>query len=221
MKLDDFATRADQLIAQADAALATKFLKNYVVYVEAGAHARFRSGSLSFLRNVFGTDHPYYAEFAARTTSTTQVGINAGREILGSAKDEILGGWFERVRSLVSAEIFADFIDMATYLLDEHYKDAAAVMMGSVLEEHLRQLCRKARLDTEYLRDGVPVPKKADALNSDLTKAEVYSRLDQKAVTAWLDLRNKAAHGRYTEYTEEQVRLMVQGITEFMARVAP
>ena len=26
----------------------------------------------------------------------------------------------------------------------------------------------------------------------------VYSTLDQKSVTAWLDLRNKAAHGKFT-----------------------
>ena len=52
-------------------------------------------------------------------------------------------------------------------------------------------------------------------------KAEVYLKLDQRAVTTWLDLRNKAAHGKYAEYSLEQVRLMQQGITEFMARVAP
>jgi hypothetical protein len=29
---------------------------------------------------------------------------------------------------------------MAEHLLDEHYKDVAEVIIGSVLEEHLRQL---------------------------------------------------------------------------------
>ena len=47
-----------------------------------------------------------------------------------------------------------------------------------------------------------------------------YNKLDQKSVTAWLDLRNRAAHGRYEEYTRDQVELMVQAVTEFMARNA-
>jgi hypothetical protein len=44
------------------------------------------------------------------------------------------------------------------------------------------------------------------------------NKLDQKNVTAWLDLRNKAAHGKYTEYQKDQVELMMQGVTQFMAR---
>jgi hypothetical protein len=65
---------------------------------------------------------------------------------------------------------------------------------------------------------GKANPKKADLLNAELTKSHVYNNLDQKAVSAWLDLRNKAAHGRYGEYNDKQVENMIQGVTEFMAR---
>ncbi|MCC6537711.1 MAG: hypothetical protein IT162_09195 [Bryobacterales bacterium] len=61
-------------------------------------------------------------------------------------------------------------------------------------------------------------PKKADTLNADLVKAGAYSVLDQKSITAWLDLRNKAAHGKYTEYEKDQVRLLIDAIRNFMAR---
>ena len=40
----------------------------------------------------------------------------------------------------------------------------------------------------------------------------VYSGLDQKSVTRWLDLRNKASHGKHSEYTKEQVALTLQGV---------
>ena len=109
---------------------------------------------------------------------------------------------------------------MSTHLLDEGYKDAAAVMIGSVLEEHLRQLCRKHSIDVEIIASSGKAPKKADAMNADLAKQSVYNKLDQKNVTAWLDLRNKAAHGKYSEYTKEQVSIMLQGISDFMARVS-
>ena len=101
---------------------------------------------------------------------------------------------------------------MARHLLDSGYKDAAAVIAGSSLEAHLRQLAK--RWDVEV---GVE-PRKADAINADLAKADAYSKLDQKNVTAWLDLRNKAAHGQYAEYQKEQVALMIDGIRDFLTR---
>jgi len=61
-------------------------------------------------------------------------------------------------------------------------------------------------------------PKKADQLNADLAGASVYSKLDLKSITSWLDLRNKAAHGKFGEYTKEQVQFMIQGIQDFMVR---
>jgi len=104
---------------------------------------------------------------------------------------------------------------MSEYLLSEGYKDPAAVIIGSVLEEHLRKLCDKNGIAVELSGK----PKKADQLNSDLAAKPVYSKLDQKSVTSWLDLRNKAAHGKYTDYTSEQVVLYLQGIQNFMARI--
>ena len=64
------------------------------------------------------------------------------------------------------------------------------------------------------------VPVKAERLNSDLAKKGVYSRLDQKMVTAHLDLRNDAAHGHYNKYNNDQVKNMLTSVTEFMARTA-
>jgi hypothetical protein len=105
-------------------------------------------------------------------------------------------------------------MEMAEHLLDQGYKDPAAVITGSVLEEHLRKLCDKHGI---IVSQGGK-PKKADALNAELAGANVYSKLDQKNVTAWLDLRNKAAHGKYGEYTKDQVALLIQSVRDFITR---
>jgi hypothetical protein len=70
---------------------------------------------------------------------------------------------------------------------------------------------------------GVPADvgghsKKADTMNADLVKAGAYSRLDQKNVTAWLGLRNDAAHGNYGAYDGAQVALLVSSIRDFLSR---
>jgi hypothetical protein len=66
---------------------------------------------------------------------------------------------------------------------------------------------------------GQKKPKKTDTLNHDLHKAGIYVLGDQKQITAWLDLRNDAAHGHYARYSHEQVQFMLEGVQNFVARV--
>jgi hypothetical protein len=135
--------------------------------------------------------------------------------LLLALKSEYESGYLQSVTELVHADIFADFLDMAGYLLQQGYKDPAAIVTGSVLEAHLRKLC---------IKNGIAVlkpdssPKKAEAMNTELAGADIYSKLDQKGVTAWLDLRNKAAHGNYTEYTSEQAGVVLLGVLDFASR---
>lgn len=219
MKLADFVRRADELIAQAEAVHKTaRRLENGSTYVDAGQFAGLRAGSLSFLRNTFSSEHPYYAEFDTGVNGTIEHCVLRGIGILKAVREELAGGWTQSARGIVSAEVFADFMEMADHLLSEGYKDPAAVMIGSVLEEHLRQLCRREGIDVELVVNNRVSPKKADVLNADLAKAGVYGKLEQKLVTAWLDLRNKAAHGHYGEYAKEQVQLMYQGVLDFTVR---
>jgi hypothetical protein len=135
--------------------------------------------------------------------------------VLKALRTAYEGGYLATVVELIHADVFSDFLEMADHLLSEGFKDPAAVVVGSVLEEHLRQTCLKRGLS---LLSGTK-PKKADAMNSELASVSAYSKLDQKSVTAWLDLRNRAAHGKYYEYTKDQVCLMLQGVRDFMVRV--
>ncbi|MGD0591635.1 MAG: hypothetical protein ABSA44_12700 [Bacteroidota bacterium] len=222
MKLDSLLKRANELLEYGQRVLGSTRQSSYdsSKYVDSGLFAGFRAAALSFFKSTFGELHPYYKDFDGQVKYADPYCTDRGIGILNAAKDEIQGGWLISVKGLVSAEIFSDFFDMASYLLSEDYKDPAAVMIGSILEEHLRQLCTKNGITTEVTKDGRPVPKKADALNSELASNTIYSKLDQKNVTSWLDLRNKAAHGRYSEYTKEQVNLMSQAVIEFMTRVS-
>lgn len=218
MNLVDFAKRADEIIAMADRVLPTFVVSAYGISYDVEAYNIFRSAGLSFLAKTFGSAHSYYKEFERITAEGYESTAKAGRGILVAARDEVVGGWAVTTRGIVSAEIFGDFIEMAQYLLAENYKDPAAVMAGSVLEEHLRQLAAKWGVSVTHVdAKGKTIPNKADVINADLAKAGAYNGLNQKLVTGWLDLRNKAAHGKYAEYTAANVDLMVQGIVQFMS----
>jgi hypothetical protein len=133
---------------------------------------------------------------------------------LKALRADYAAGHLRRVEHLVQADLFADFLEMAEHLLQQGYKDSAAVLIGGVLEEQLRKLSVQNGIAT--MSSGRP--KKADGMNADLAGAGVYNKLDQKSVTAWLDLRNKAAHGLYGEYTADQVSVFLQGVRDFATR---
>lgn len=226
MKKEILLRRLNELIGQADDLLAnisthTSQMMGTSYYVDNAKFQTYRVSSMSLLRSVFGENHPIYQTFLLKAPSNAHGKSNAetSRAILLAAKDEIEGGWVNGLAGLISAQIFTDILDQAEHLLVEGYKDPVAVMTGSVLEQHLRQLCHKHEIDVQFEnKKGRLEPKKADLLNSELKGHGVYNALDQKQVTAWLDLRNRAAHGHYNEYTQEQVETMIQGVINFISR---
>ena len=173
-----------------------------------------------FCRKYLGMGTLTYIEFNEATQKSFFSSLSAGQHILEAVRKEVEGGWLFTVKDLISSEVFSDFMDMAEHLLEEGYKDAAAVVIGSVLEEHLRKLCDNNDISVRSEKDGRIIAKRADKLNHELVKAAVYNKLDMKQITSWLDLRNKAAHGEYGEYSFEQVGLLLQGVKDFVSRTS-
>jgi hypothetical protein len=67
------------------------------------------------------------------------------------------------------------------------------------------------------ITEGADKPKRAGRMNEDLAGAGIYGKNEQKQVTAWLGVRNDAAHGNYHNYSEGEVKLMIQGIRDFLS----
>ena len=134
--------------------------------------------------------------------------------IATALRDDLQEGWLESVAELVHADTFSEYLDMADELLSKKYKDPAAVIAGTSLEVHLRSLCAKHSLPTEV--DGASL--KADTLNAELKRADVYNQLQLKQVTEWLDLRNRAAHGDYAAYDALQVKHLIEGVRNFILK---
>lgn len=178
---------------------------------------KFRTGALSLLHRAYGEKHPITQSFVTAVETAIVGNVQKGMGILESVSDDFERGWFKTARMLISAELFSDFLEMAEHLLKEAYKDAAAVIIGATLEEHLRSLCRGRNIPVE--QGTPPKPRKTDTINADLMKASAYTLIDQKQITAWLDLRNNAAHGHYSGYSKDQVQLMLNGVRNFVSRI--
>lgn len=188
-------------------------------YVDDALFFEWRTQSLNFLTGLLGANHIYPRSFDEQCNDSDTYKARAGKGILLAVQEDLKGGHLSQLAEIMHAETFSDFLEMADYLLKEGgFKDPAAVLAGGVLEVHLRNLCQKNDIDITFQsRDGEK-PKKAESMNADLASNAVYMKLDQKSVTAWLDLRNKAAHAEYSAYSGDQVAFFIQGLRDFIAR---
>lgn len=216
-KLDDFITEANGLLLDVNSASNSS---PRTEAINTSKFDAFKTGVLSFLKSIVGADEIYYQKFLRGVIYYADYSLVLAIDLLERIRKDVDDGWLQNIKGIVSAELFTDFLDMAEHLLDETYKDAAAVIIGSVLEENLRQLT---------LKNGLPIaqtdsktskvkPFRAENLNTELSKNHVYNLLYQKSVTAWLDLRNKAAHGHYNEYDINLVRSFLQFARDFAAK---
>src|SRR5438270_2923905 len=154
------------------------------------------------IRRYTGPGDSYRDELDSIISRDQQPGWRVPRllGILTALHDDYRAGYMRTIEEMVHADLFTDFLDMAHELQTKRFKDPAAVLAGSVIEEHLRKLAAKAAIP---VADDAERPRKAEALNNDLAK--VYGKGEQKQITAWLDLRNDAAHAHYDNYDQRQV----------------
>lgn len=128
------------------------------------------------------------------------------RPIFLAAKSDFQGGYLTSIKRLVQAELFDSELDQARELLRSGYKGPAAVVAGIVLETAIRDLCNQHEIANAKL----------DKMNSELAKAGVYTKLQQKKITALADIRNSAAHGDWQSFSDSEVSDMMRDVENFL-----
>lgn len=172
-----------------------------------GPQSKHMSGFDAALATVnFYTMHSNYCK---------HIGVMLG--VIKAVQHETQMGLLADFRGLVQADIFADFLEMGEYLLSEGYKDAAAVVIGSVLEDALRKLAETKGITT---RKAGTKPLTLEPLNVECAKVGIYDKLVQKQITSWGELRNRAAHGEYDKYDAQQVKMMLLFVQKFASEHA-
>lgn len=166
-----------------------------------GANSSYRRAAQAKLDEGFPLAHSY--------TLAHLVGV------LTSLRADVEAGFTQSFEELVHRDVFDDFLTMADELLDKGYISAAAVLAGSVLEEHARKLCVKNSLDVQ---DAKGHPKSLDAMAIELVKEGAVSEPERKIIVGWYGQRTQAAHGHPENVVEGHVRSMPAGIREFMVR---
>ena len=232
MNRDELLARLDSVIANGHAVLDSvepltpRTLKRGSVRPEDQAVNRdlageFRNAGLLLLRSLFGEASSSYRDFLHDTDNIRTLGSwRRPVVLLEAVRQDVQRAWPDALHAATAGDVLGELLDMAEEFLANDRKDAAAVITGSVLDGYLRTLAKHRSVETHYVDETKQRRSKpAQALNDELHSARVYVRGDRKQIAAWLDLRDDAAQGNYDEYTDAHVKLMVQGVRDFIGRV--
>ena len=205
--------RLAELLAKGEAILAAKTSSSFhgsTIWRVSHAEVLGYCASVSnLLKRAFGESGTHFCAFQAASAKHVQYetefrGLQA---IVSAAKEDYEGGYLFNLRGLVKAEVLDDALEQARELLGSGYKDPACVLVGVALEVAVKELIE---------RNGIGLSK-LDKMNVDLCKLGIYNVAKQKQITAWADLRNKAAHGEWSEYSQADVEDMRGGVERFIA----
>lgn len=178
--------------------------------LETGPFNEWRSQSLVALRDIVGDGHTYTTEFDKRTEKGGyQSVVQAGLGILRSLKEDVEQGYMISLKTLVVAEVFSDFLEMAKHLIEQGYAHPAASLTGAVLEDGLRRVAASRSISVKAKDD-------LSTLNQKCSQANVYNVLTMKKINEWIHIRNQADHGKFNEYVESDVRDMHRGVSDFL-----
>lgn len=209
-------TRLDELLALGSRVLATRRSPSAghltSDFVDVQIANQWLTSSLSLFMRVFGEKSAHYQRLKEQFPSYPKwPNVEQAFGVLLAAKEDFESESFFSLKQLIEADLFDEFLEQAEHLLDAGYFQPAAVVAGSVLEDGLRKLCGA---------NGIALPEhpKLDWMNAELAKKGAYTKLVQKRITSLADIRNSAAHGKWSDFDKSDVVAMVRDIREFMTK---
>ena len=180
--------------------------------IEREAFLAWKTKASHLISAACGPDSEHFKEFRKHADEKMVFSLlsvlKKTRAVLLAAQDDYDGGYLNGVRSLVQAEVFGSELEQAAEFLRLGYKLPAAVIAGTVLETHLRELCSRASI-----AHGT-----AARMNDDLVKSQTYNQIVAKRITALTAIRNSAAHGKPNDFTDDDVKSMIEEIERFLAQ---
>ncbi|MEM9954608.1 MAG: hypothetical protein AAF846_23565, partial [Chloroflexota bacterium] len=129
-------------------------------------------------------------------------------------------GMLSNLSIQIEDEVVSDYLGQASNLLSEgkqgQYEHVpAAVLTGAILEDALRRLCSRQQPPIPTSKP-TGQPHTMMTLVENLKKAGLFNELKASRLRAWVHIRNKAAHGKFSEFDRKDVEEMLIGVKNFL-----
>ncbi len=176
-----------------------------------------------FIYNYFGQDTEFYKALnqdhhrtGDKNRSQYQEALTAW-EILLSIRSYIsLNLDFRQTEKFrIGIDLISDFMIQAHGLLKDkkYHPAAAAILMGAALEEFLKKLAEKHKIEIDYTKDTI------STVSEKLRKLEILNKQDMKDITSWSGIRNDATHGNFSEIDDrKRIKITIEAIDLFMRK---
>lgn len=167
----------------------------------------------NIIETVFGSESPHFRHFKGLTPKgvshvSHSYDIHPIIGLLTGALDDLENGYLLGQEFIIASEVFDSVLGQAKHLVQNGYKDPAAVLARVVLEDALKRLARA---------EGIDDTQKTSRVNDELKKIGRYPQPQWRLIQAWLDIGNAAAHGKFSEYNDEDVEKLIEDIERFLA----
>ena len=179
-----------------------------------GTYGEWRAQAIALVRGALPDNHHYRLELEMVTQPETfnipdTGNRDAGVGVLRAFREDLANGDLAGIRTLVSAEVFTDFMGMADHLLAEGYHHAAASIAGAVLEDSLRRT---------LLERGAKATGNLESMNQVALDTGLYGPPVYQQVKVWVGVRNDADHGNWSAVGPDRVSPMVRDLPTFLVQ---
>ena len=171
---------------------------------------QWASSAHNLIHNVFGNESPYYRNFSTAYAKCTgwERAVNHLKGIFLGAKADDDGGYAFSFNSVISGEIYGDFIHLAKKALEEDFKDVAAVLACAALEDSLKRFA---------LINGLDVNDKVMQDVIGALKAKGLVGGAQKSILdAMPKIRDYSMHANWDKITPQDVGSVIGFVEQFL-----
>lgn len=158
-------------------------------------------------KSVFYETFPHkYIDYFERTFDAA---MSHYLSVLRALSEELQIGFLYGVEILVAKDMLETIIEETKALLQAKYKDAAAIYCRVILETSVKKLCDNNKIS--YRKK-----EKLSSISNKLKKKGLLNLPEWRQIQAWTDIGNSAAHGKFSDYAEDDVKNMLNGIENFI-----
>jgi hypothetical protein len=221
LKQKRYAERIQELIAEGETLANNPQLskEGYKIIGDNAKRIEWLSKVENIIETTFGKNSSQFRRneelSSGKTHLPTQIKKIVG--LLRGGLSDLEGGFLVSQEFLIAGEIYATVLERAKdYFYKLKDKDVAAILGRTVLEDGLKRMARQEGLDFTKKQGSQERAKTASDFNNELKKKGRYQEPQRSSIQAWLALGNSAAHSKFDDYDDDEVKNMLEGIEHFL-----